>query len=1148
MATPFYYRQEKLTHGEYSAASHPAKKSLSTLSYALALLQVILFNFTTQHYYFIVPLNDFPGCNALSSVPLSPRRTYSDWRTQSQPYSRRYHQCQYSCWLSSLPPISYYSSNLFSQETQTIEERRSKPDVTPFNHDIARTLFAPLFFSLYYDKNNDQSSSFTRHHYERPSPFKDPGCALTAERMLHRMMENRIRSEGRTVCPDGRTFSLVAGAFGRLRCGSFGSRPRRKVDQKMVTWEEEPNINPLHNAPYTKEVGQEKIQVTPIHKLQQILQLQLQLCHWEGWPTDIFPSVDVYNRVLKRLARQSGRFRTHADGDQVSTAEQAWLWLQLMNSPLPQNHITDDETAILCRPDAMSYMHVIEALSAHRAPVLSEYDKLHSTYVKNRAAVSAYESIDTLASQIEIDLIESKKRPTDLSPEWFLSEAESLLVIIENEYGKSIADNDGDHVSSLKCSLARAYRYLLEGWGRYAVTGVSIDSDGSNAKEPKNSREHAIKRSHELLRRLETLISSRQSEDLLSSMPEATVVPSSCYSSVMLALSVSNKSSAANAAEDVLQRMMSQYGVETSDFNKLALPMSVFNVKDLATAFSGCIAAHAKNNDAPKAERILNQIVDLYYDGKLGDDFVPEVRAFGTCIALWGKYNPEDVIHSRSRQRPKYSGKKQVPSHSQRLHNADRAEAILSQLEDVAEKNESSKTNDKVVLHATPYNIAILARVKTITGNSRAPLKSNKYNYDDNEENEQIILHAQSILDHMEYEMGVTPDPYTYSILLHAWCQQSRPGNENAADYAEELLRRRVEDVDISKIYGDEMAAESSIETTRSEIWPNVKHYSSVLKAHAKTKSVGGAKKALALLSEMEQRFYDADVIKGGSDTDVSAEYHVDQKDVAQPDLICYSIVIDAFANSRLPEASSVAHRLLQAVETKYDAGDVSMMPNTRVYTAVILSLVHSPFLEDDESEREGKRINNPQRAWSILEQMKNNDASPNSFTYNYIINCAATQGARDDDQRISFEIALRAFQELRKASLLKEDANGCIADMCHPDSFTFAFMLKACNNLLPPGSLRTKVIAQTFNECCRSGYLNDAVLDRLWRGLSAEKFYELVDERPRSYPGKKTSFQNKSPIRADDLPMRWSRYCNSAKRRTRNGVNRDDTSWKRRE
>ena len=989
----------------------------------------------------------------------------------------------------------------------------------PFNHDIARTLFAPLFFSLYHYNSNNQNSPSTRHRYERPSPFEDPSCARTSERMLRRMMENRQRSDGRTVCPDGRTFSLVAGSFGRLRFADVGRG--RKINTEMVTWEEElVDIPQFRNMTYTG-----KVRSTPIDKIQELLQLQLKLCHREGWPTEIQPTVAMYNRLLKRLAWQSGRSESQTDDDGgASAAEQAWLWLQLMKSPLPQNRITDDER-IVCRPDAMTHAHVIEALSAYRVSIPPKLGKKKKS-VMGKSDVSTFEPIQVLAGKIGVEMINSARQRSSPTSESFLAEAETLLLLLEDGYNELIATNAKDSGSSkvkVKRALARSYRCLLEGWGRFAVTGVVIDSNTSNKENLRRdeccdnsksqSRERSIMRAHELLCKLEAL---KLSELDSTSTSQASVVPSSCYSSVILALSVSDLPSAANVAEDVLERMISHYG-------QIPLLSSSFNVDYVATAFSGCIAAHAKNNDAPKAEKILNKMLDLYAEGKLGPDFAPEVRAFGTCIAVWGRYDSDTVIQGSSKENQNKKLKKDLPSHQQRLRNADQAEAILLQLEAVAE-NEAKKNNDKFAagLGATPYNIAILARVQTIPGSSRSTP------YIEKEGNEQIILRAQELLNRMEYDVGIMPDSYSYSILLHAWCQQSRPGNEVAADYAEALLRRRIEAVGISKIQdnGDSATIKSSREPRQSEIWPNVKHFSSVLKAHANTKSAGGAKKALALLSEMEQRFYDADVVVDYGNSGYSTEFHVKQRDVAKPDLVCYSIVIDAFANSRLPESSSVAHRLLRAVEAKYEGGDISMKPNTRIYTAVILSLVHSPQNNgggehergDDNNEPCG-RVSNAQRAWSILEDMKKNDIPPNSFTYNYVINCCSHD---TEDQRSSFEVAIRAFQELRKSSEVDPDI--------HPDSFTFAFVIKACSNLLPPCTLRTKVISQTFKECCRSGYLNDAVLDRLWRGLPKATFHKLIkDESPARLAGwdTKNEYQN-SPIKASDLPVSWSKSCGS--------------------
>ena len=332
------------------------------------------------------------------------------------------------------------------------------------------------------------------------------------------------------------------------------------------------------------------------------------------------------------------------------------------------------------------------------------------------------------------------------------------------------------------------------------------------------------------------------------------------------------------------------------------------------------------------------------------------------------------------------------------------------------------------------------------------------------------------------------------------------------------MLRRRLEGDDISNFF--DVKADRSRQTEPTSAWPNAQHFASVLKAHAKTKSPGGAKKALALLSYMERRFHDnAKMVHSDNGHLHTTDYHLNQTNAAKPDIVCYCIVIDAFANSRLLEASSVALRLLNAVEAKYDAGDVLMKPNTRTYTAVILSMVHSPFIEDDR----GKKINKAERAWSMIERMKKNGVLPNSYTYNYVINCAA-QTNDAEEQQVSFEIALRAFQELREKGRTESDM-----DHCHPDNFTFAFMLKACNNLLPAGTERTKTMTRIFRECCRSGYLNDAILDRLCRGVSPNTFYELIEMKSSDRSGYMP--KNTAQIHASELPRSWSRHDKSGRR-----------------
>lgn len=268
----------------------------------------------------------------------------------------------------------------------------------------------------------------------------------------------------------------------------------------------------------------------------------------------------------------------------------------------------------------------------------------------------------------------------------------------------------------------------------------------------------------------------------------------------------------------------------------------------------------------------------------------------------------------------------------------------------------------------------------------------------------------------------------------------------------------------------------------------------------------------------MERKYSDSNVIPNNDnvlyDKDSGSSYHVEIRDAAKPDLICYSIVIDAFANSRLPEGGFASYRLLGALESKYEAGDFSMKPDSRIYTAVIQSLMYSDFIghfNDCIDAKTHDWVNNADVAMHILQKMKMNGMSPNAYTYNYIINVAAEcQSHSLSEARASFEVALSAFQELR----MNQEVS--------PDSFTYSFMIKACINHLPQGSsMRTNTLKKIFQECCRSGHLNNAVLDRLYNGaLSDREFFELSGVTPLSVSNRRLH----STFDMYNLPSSWSR------------------------
>lgn len=490
---------------------------------------------------------------------------------------------------------------LSSQPGDEIEQIHHLSSAIPYNKDIARTLFSRFFFDLDQNKSssNEQHQKNVRRYPARPCPFQYPNSAQTSERMLRRMMENRYQSDGRTVCPDATTFNLVAGAFGRLR---FRSEPDGKLSSQL-TWEEEPRVNPAFrsnlDSKYNQIVANNQtnespglVVMTPALKLQELLQLQLQLCHYENWTEALRPSVDTYNRILKRL------------GDTPGDAEVSWKMFHFMRSPLP---VSDSVGTIVCEPNAITCLHVIRALTMHKP---ADATRTYSLKRKYEASKAEIQSIKDLSNELGVDLVLAAV-PKDSSIEWFLKEAEKVLDFLTERHSQMPECKERDKVTTI---LSECISIVLERWGKYAVSSVG-------------SAEKAISRANELLCRLERLLGTEGKGN--------TNIPSSSYASVILGLSVSSDRNSGSLAKAILDKMMLQ--IEAS---------ANFDAKDVVTAYSACIASYAKNNEPRHAETLLYDMIDLYESNILGDQFVPDPRSFTTVLNAWSKYVPPKVIRS----------------------------------------------------------------------------------------------------------------------------------------------------------------------------------------------------------------------------------------------------------------------------------------------------------------------------------------------------------------------------------------------------------------------------------------------------------------------------------------------------------------------
>lgn len=257
------------------------------------------------------------------------------------------------------------------------------------------------------------------------------------------------------------------------------------------------------------------------------------------------------------------------------------------------------------------------------------------------------------------------------------------------------------------------------------------------------------------------------------------------------------------------------------------------------------------------------------------------------------------------------------------------------------------------------------------------------------------------------------------------------------------------------------------------KVEPTNRHFNVVINAYAKSSDPFAPKKAYELLQRMKEGSFRS-----------------------KPDIISYTSVIECFSKSSDPNASKIVTDLLEEAFTFYaKTGDPAMRPNSRTFTMVILTMANC-----NGSIVEARALLT--RLVELYEETKDESLMPNAYPYNYVINCAAnTQG----DKMEAFRLATQTYQEMRDTSYLS------------PDSYTYAFWFKACNNLLKDNKdLQAKCMYYAFEECKKDGLVSNTVINRLQRGISPNILEEWL-----GIPKRSNGFRD---LKTTDLPNEWSR------------------------
>jgi hypothetical protein len=426
-------------------------------------------------------------------------------------------------------------------------------------------------------------------------------------------------------------------------------------------------------------------------------------------------------------------------------------------------------------------------------------------------------------------------------------------------------------------------------------------------------------------------------------------------------------------------------------------------VNSATLRFNNRLNQLAKNWDdttAPKAEALLLDALEKYQqylteeelshstspDSKRNHIIIPNTVSFTNAITAWARCTRKD--------------------------SAKRAQALLDQMLHLysSQTNEDGKW-DHVKPNKISYNSVITAWARsTERGSARKAEELLRGMYD--------FYNNESGLD-----IECKPDARSFNAVINA---VARSRDKNCADRAKFLLD------EMGRLYNE----------GDSDLLPDALTFGAIINAYANSLEAGAGDKAAQLLMHMESLYqmgfenakpttfvYNACMNAFAKDPLIYVEneagsnattlnraekaeqlldsmekrYNEEKDWRIKPDIISYSTVINAHANSGSKNAGANADGILRRMLHRYLVGDTKCRPNAIVFTAAIKahsSAINATLSGLDDSEDEGSKLQKQEQIKAsakrcedllqelcLLYQLPGNDRSlkPTSVTFELV-------------------------------------------------------------------------------------------------------------------------------------------------------------------
>jgi len=438
----------------------------------------------------------------------------------------------------------------------------------------------------------------------------------------------------------------------------------------------------------------------------------------------------------------------------------------------------------------------------------------------------------------------------------------------------------------------------------------------------------------------------------------------------------------------------------------------------------------------------------------------PPILAFNSVISAWAH-----CPHSR---------------YSDTIEEAESVLTFINKLGNPKNLKWDKSTQEKEIFFniqadVVTYNSLINAIGKSISTSNNDGGK--------NDHKKDTIHKISSLLDEMD-NAKISPDAFTYSSAMDAYIRCGAPPKVTHS-LLHQMEQRYIQEKE------DRALRPYLYKHSAPIVAPNVRHYSVVLNAYAKSAC---PEEAQALLNHME------------------GLYRNTQDDNIRPDVISYTTVIEAWGKSFDPNRGEKALAILHKMIERYEDGSRNVndnaFPTVRTFTAVILALANHRV--------EG----NAYKAFHLLQTMNDMDITPNIYSYNYAINaCANAPEIHGKEKEKLFKVVAIIFKRLQQRQKehndnLKLNLNQHYKEDQLPNSMTYSFFIKSCTHLLPSSRRRDDLVQKAFELSCKSGHVSKEVLYRLRLACKIEDYIDLLD----------ISTDDGTEITVNDLPKEWSR------------------------